>query len=135
MEQAVKVVKYQPNQIPDLMSNDLDNSVLEVDMYNVKEDAKFEDTSFCRTHRNQFGTPSNIQGKPYSTYVQQKAKDENERVVLGDISRLFNRVAAFSKSNTLKKKLTEEKPEINPQGAADPSDLWELTTDHTSLYL
>ena len=35
----------------------------------------------------------------------------------------------------MKKKLTEEKPEINPQGAADPSDLWEMTTDHTSLYL
>ena len=135
MEQAVKVVKYQPNEIPDLTRDDLDNSVLEVGMYNVKEDAKFEDTSFCRAHRNEFGTPSNIQGKPYSAYVQQKAKDENERVILGDISRLFNYVAAFAKDNKLKKKLTEEKPEINPQGAADPSDLWDLTTDHTSLYL
>ena len=54
---------------------------------------------------------------------------------MGDISRLFNRIAAFAKDNKLKKKLTEEKPEINPQGAADPSDLWDLTTDHTSLYL
>ena len=54
---------------------------------------------------------------------------------MGDISRLFNRVAAFAKDNKLKKKLTEEKPEINPQGAADPSDLLDLTTDHTSLYL
>ena len=123
MEQAVKVVKYKPNEIPDLTSDDLDNSVLEVGKYNVKEDAKFEDSSFCRAHRNEFGTPSNIKGKPYSAYVQQKAKDENERVILGDVSRLFNRVAAFSKSNKLKKKLTEQKPEINPQGAADPSDL------------
>ena len=135
MEEAVKVVKYQPNEIPDLTRDDLDNSVLEVGMYNVKEDAKFDDTSFCHTHRNEFGTPSNIQDKPYSAYVQQKAKDENELVILGDISRLFNRVATFSKDNKLKKKLTEEKPEINPQGAADPSDLWDLTTDHTSLYL
>ena len=50
MEEAVKVVKYQPNEIPDLMRDDLDNSVLEVGMYNVKEDAKFDDTSFCRAH-------------------------------------------------------------------------------------
>ena len=78
MEEAVKVVKYQPNEIPDLTRDDLDNRVLEVGMYNIKEDAKFDDTSFCRTHQNEFGTPSNIQGKPYSAYVQQKAKDENE---------------------------------------------------------
>ena len=50
MEEAVKVVKYQPNEIPDLTRDDLDNSVLEVGMYNVKEDAKFDDTSFCRAH-------------------------------------------------------------------------------------
>ena len=78
MEEAVKVLKYLANEIPDLTSDDLDNSVLEVSQYNVKEDADFDDNSFCRAHQNEFGTPSNIKGKQYSTYVQQKAKDENE---------------------------------------------------------
>ena len=50
IEEAVKVLKYQANEIPDLMSDDLDNSVLKVSQYNVKEDAKFDDSSFCRTH-------------------------------------------------------------------------------------
>ena len=54
---------------------------------------------------------------------------------MGDVSRLFNGVAAFAKDNKLKKKLTKEKPEINPQGATDVSDLWDMTTDHRSLYL
>ena len=67
--------------------------------------------------------------------MQQKAKDKNEQVILGDVSRLFNCVAAFAKDNKLKKKLTEEKPEINPQGATDVSDLWDMTTDHRYLYL
>ena len=35
MEEAVKVPKYLANEIPDLTSDDLDNSVLEVSQYNV----------------------------------------------------------------------------------------------------
>ena len=60
-EQAVKVPEYQANEIPDLTSDDLDSSILEVTEYNVKEDVnKFEDSSYCHTHRNEFGTPSDL---------------------------------------------------------------------------
>ena len=67
--------------------------------------------------------------------MQQKAKDENERVILGDISRLFNRVAAFFKRQQIEEETYRRKARNQPSGAADPSDLWDLTTDHTSLYL
>ena len=116
-EEVVEVLQYQANEIPDLTSDDLDNSILEVTQYNVKDDAdKFEDTSYCCTHRNEFGTPSNLTGKQYSTFVQQKAKDESERVILGDVSRLLNNMASSSKDNKLKKKLLAERARNQPTG-------------------
>ena len=44
-------------------------------------------------------------------------------------------MASSSKDNKLKKKFTAEPPEINPQGATDASDMWDMMTNHRSLFL
>ena len=135
-EESVQPPEYKGDEMPDLTTNDLDNSVLEVTQYNVKDDVgKFEDSSYCRAHRNEFGTPSDLRGKTYSAFVQQKAQAESDRVILGDVARLLNKVGASSKDNKLHQKITSEPPEINPQGVTDASDIWNMTTDHRSLFL
>ena len=54
---------------------------------------------------------------------------------MGDVARLLNKVGATLKDNKLHQKIISEPPEINPQGATDASDIWNMMTDHRSLFL
>ena len=84
-KENITAPKYGPNQIPDFEDENLDNSVIEVEHFNIKDNADlFDDVSFCRGYRDDFGTPLNMKGRKFFRCLEKKGprrtrKNDNER--------------------------------------------------------
>ena len=133
--ELVVPAKYRRNQIPDCSQNQLDNSVIEVDEFNIKDNTDFfEDVSFCRGHRNPLGTPINMKGQKYSDVWKEKAKYLKHQMVIEDVKKILEMVAQHFRDHIVRKKITESLPEINPAGENE-ENVWVMTNDTKGVYL
>ena len=133
-ENAV-VPKYGPNQIPDFEDENLDNSVIEVEHFNIKDNADlFDDVSFCRGYRDDFGTPRNMKGRKFSDVWKKKAQEGQEKMIMNDVNKILDKVSKHFRDYLVNKKMRQQIPEINPSGA-DIKDVWEMTADTKGFYL
>ena len=127
--------KYQCNQIPDCTQDQLDNSVIEVDQFNIKDNTDFfEDVSFCCGHRNPLGTPINMKGQKYSDVWKEKAKYLKHQMVMEDVKKLLEMVAHHFHDHIVRKKITESLPEINP-ARENEENVWVMTNDTKGVYM
>ena len=134
-ENLVVPPKYHRNQIPDFTDKDLDNSVIEVEHFNIKDNADlFDDASFCRGHRDKLGTPLNMKGRNFSDVWKQKAREGQEKMIMNDVNKILNMVAEYFHDYLVNKRIRQSIPEINPSGA-DIKDVWEMTADTKGFYL
>ena len=85
-KENVTAPKYGPNQIPDFEDENLDNSVIEVEHFNIKDNADlFDDVSFCHGYRDDFGTPLNMKGRKFSDVWKKKAQEGQEKAAWSPI--------------------------------------------------
>ena len=134
-KENVTAPKYGPNQIPDFEDENLDNSVIEVEHFNIKDNADlFDDVSFCRGYRDDFGTPLNMKGRKFSDVWKKKAQEGQEKMIMNDVNKILNTVSEHFRDYLVNKKMRQEIPEINPSGA-DIKDVWEMKADTKGVYL
>ena len=134
-KENVTAPKYGPNQIPDFEDENLDNSVIEVEHFNIKDNADlFDDVSFCRGYRDDFGTPLNMKGRKFSDVWKKKAQEGKEKMIMNDVNKILNTVSEHFRDYLVNKKMRQEIPEINPSGA-DIKDVWEMKADTKGVYL
>ena len=134
-KENVTAPKYGPNQIPDFEDENLDNSVIEVEHFNIKDNADlFDDVSFCRGYRDDFGTPLNMKGQKFSDVWKKKAQEGQEKMIMNDVNKILNTVSEHFRDYLVNKKMRQEIPEINPSGA-DIKDVWEMKADTKGVYL
>ena len=127
--------KYDPNQIPDFTDENLDNSVIEVGEFNIKDNPDtFDDASFCRGYRDKFGTPLNMKGRKFSVVWKKKAKEGQEKMIMNDVKKILNKVSKHFRDYLVNKKMRQNIPKINYTGT-DPKDVWEMTADTKGFYL
>ena len=133
-KENVTAPKYGPNQIPDFEDENLDNSVIEVEHFNIKDNADlFDDVSFCCGYRDDFGTPLNMKGRKFSDVWKKKAQEGQEKMIMNDVNKILNTVSEHFR-DYLVNKMRQEIPEINPSGA-DIKDVWEMKADTKGVYL
>ena len=134
-KENVTAPKYGPNQIPDFEDENLDNSVIEVEHFNIKDNADlFDDVSFCRGYRDDFGTPLNMKGRKFSDVWKKKAQEGQEKMIMNDVNKILDKVSEHFQDYLVNKKMRQEIPEINPSGA-DIKDVWEMKADTKGFYL
>ena len=134
-KENVTAPKYGSNQIPDFEDENLDNSVIEVEHFNIKDNADlFDDVSFCRGYRDDFGTPLNMKGRKFSDVWKKKAQEGQEKMIMNDVNKILNTVSEHFRDYLVNKKMRQEIPEINPSGA-DIKDVWEMKADTKGVYL
>ena len=134
-KENVTAPKYGPNEIPDFEDENLDNSVIEVEHFNIKDNADlFDDVSFCRGYRDEFGTPLNMKGRKFSDVWKKKAQEGKEKMIMNDVNKILNTVSKHFRDYLVNKKMRREIPEINPSGA-DIKDVWEMKADTKGVYL
>ena len=134
-KENVTAPKYGPNQIPDFEDENLDNSVIEVEHFNIKDNADlFDDVSFCHGYRDDFGTPLNMKGRKFSDVWKKKAQEGKEKMIMNDVNKILNTVSEHFRDYLVNKKMRQEIPEINPSGA-DIKDVWEMKADTKGVYL
>ena len=134
-KENVTALQYGLNQIPDFEDENLDNSVIEVEHFNIKDNADlFDDVSFCRGYRDNFGTPLNMKGRKFSDVWKKKAQEGQEKIIMNDVNKILNTVSEHFRDYLVNKKMRQEIPEINPSGA-DIKDVWEMKADTKGVYL
>ena len=132
---TVAPAKYQPNQIPDCTEDQLDNSVIEVEDFNIKDNTDFfEDVSFCRGHRDSFGTPLNMKGRKYTDVWKEKAKNMKHQMIMEDVKKILGMVFYHFRDHIVRKRITESLPEINPT-RENADNVWVITGNSIGLYL
>ena len=133
-KELVQRPKYLRNQIPDCTRDQLDNSVIEVEEFNIKDNTDFfDDVSFCHGHRNPFGTPMNMKGQQYQNVKKEKAKKLKHQMIIEDVKKILKMVADYFHDHIVRKKITETLPEINP-GMVD-TNVWVMSNDTRAVYL
>ena len=95
-KENVTAPKYGPNQIPDFEDENLDNSVIEVEHFNIKDNADlFDDVSFCCGYRDDFGTPLNMKGQKFSDVWKKKAQEGQEKMIMNDVNKILNTIPSI----------------------------------------
>ena len=134
-KENITAPKFGLNQIPDFEDENLDNSVIEVEHFNIKDNADlFDDVSFCHGYRDDFGTPLNMKGRKFSDVWKKKAQEGQEKMIMNDVNKILNTVSEHFRDYLVNKKMRQEIPEINPSGA-DIKDVWEMKADTKGVYL
>ena len=109
--------KYDANQVPDFTDKDLDNSVIEVEEYNIKDNPDaFDDVSFCRGYRDEFGTPLNMKGRKFLDVWKKNATEGQEKMIMDDVKKILDQVHEHFHDYLVNKRMRQILPEINPSG-------------------
>ena len=67
----------------------------------------FDDVSFCRGYRDDFGTPLNMKGRKFSDVWKKKAQEGQEKMIMNDVNKILNTVSEHFRDYLVNKKMRQ----------------------------